>query len=243
MKSEKTVSEALHHRRSVRVYDENQPVDTAIVKACIEQATLAPTSSNLQLWEFYHITSESLKKDIAAACFNQPAARTAQQMVIPVVRRDLWPQRVEANIEFIKAGFTQKGVIDPKTQERALSYYKKIIPHLYKGGHPLRGFLMKLFMGIRGLRKTTYREVSASDLRVVGHKSTALAAQTFMMSMAAHGYDTCPMEGFDSVALKRLLQLPTAAEVSMVISCGIRKPEGVYGDRFRIPFPSVYFER
>jgi nitroreductase len=102
---------------------------------------------------------------------------------------------------------------------------------------------MKLFMGIRGLRKTTYREVSASDLRVVGHKSTALAAQTFMMSMAAHGYDTCPMEGFDSVALKRLLQLPAAAEVSMVISCGIRKPEGVYGDRFRIPFPSVYFER
>ena len=48
----------------------------------------------------------------------------------------------------------------------------------------------------------TYREVKAVDLRVVGHKSTALAAQNFMVSMAALGYDTCPMEGFDSVRLK-----------------------------------------
>jgi len=28
----------------------------------------------------------------------------------------------------------------------------------------------------------------------------------------------------------------------MVISCGIRKPDGIYGERFRIPFEEVYFE-
>ena len=91
--------------------------------------------------------------------------------------------------------------------------------------------------------KTSYREVSASDLRVVGHKSVALASQNFMMSMAAQGYDTCPMEGFDSKKLKKILNLPKTAEISMVIGCGIRMPEGIYGDRFRIPFKEVYFER
>ena len=91
-----------------------------------------------------------------------------------------------------------------------------------------------------GIRKVTYREVTSSDLRVVGHKSTALAAQTFMVSMAAHGYDTCPMEGFDSKRLKKLLNLPSGAQISMVIGCGIRKPEGLYGKRFRIPFNEVY---
>ena len=239
---EKTVSEAVAHRRSTRVYDPEQPIDSKVVQECIKHASLAPTSSNLQLWEFYHITSEDQKKAVAEACFNQPAAKTALQMVVTVVRRDLWPQRVAANIEFIKAGFAKKNVVDPKTQKRALNYYQKIIPHLYKGGNPVRGFVMKLFMTLRGLSKTTYREVSASDLRVVGHKSTALASQNFMMSMASQGYDTCPMEGFDSKKLKQILNLPAAAEINMVISCGIRKPDGIYGERFRIPFEEVYFE-
>jgi hypothetical protein len=29
----------------------------------------------------------------------------------------------------------------------------------------------------------------------------------------------------------------------MVIGCGIRKEEGLYGDRFRIPFEEVYFKK
>jgi len=59
---EKTVSEAITYRRSVRIYDPEQTIATEKVKHCIEQATLAPTSSNLQLWEFYHITSPEIKK-------------------------------------------------------------------------------------------------------------------------------------------------------------------------------------
>ena len=43
--------------------------------------------------------------------------------------------------------------------------------------------------------------------------------------------------------LKKILNLPKTAEISMVIGCGIRMPEGIYGDRFRIPFKEVYFER
>ncbi|HCK06525.1 MAG TPA: nitroreductase family protein, partial [Flavobacteriaceae bacterium] len=27
---------------------------------------------------------------------------------------------------------------------------------------------------------------------------------------------------------------------NMIVSCGIRKPEGVYGERFRIPFEAIY---
>ena len=238
--SEKKVSEAIAYRRSVRIFDDKKKVITGTVKNCLEQAHLAPSSSNLQLWEFHHITSEEKCKLVAKTCFNQPAARTAQQLVVVVVRRDLWRQRVTANIEYIKKGFLKKNIVDPETQKKALGYYQEIIPQLYKGGNLFRGFLNKLVMGIKGLSKTTYREVNASDLRVVGHKSAALAAQNFMVSMAGHGYDTCPMEGFDSKKVKNLLKLPAGAEISMIIGCGIRKAEGVYGDRFRVPFEEVY---
>jgi len=77
---------------------------------------------------------------------------------------------------------------------------------------------------------------------VVAHKSAALAAQNFMISMAAVGYDTCPMEGSDTLRIKKILKLPRGAEINMVIGCGIRKPEGVYGKRFRVPFEEVYFK-
>lgn len=62
-----------------------------------------------------------------------------------------------------------------------------------------------------------------------------MAAQTFMLSMVAEGHDTCPVEGFDSVRVKKILQLPSRAEINMVITCGKRIPEGIYGDRFRVP--------
>ena len=240
--SEKKVSEAIVYRRSVRVFDDKEKVITGTVKNCLEQAHLAPSSSNLQLWEFKHIISETKCKLVAKTCFNQPAAKTAQQLVVVVVRRDLWQQRVAANIEYIKKGFFKNNIVDSDTQKRALNYYQEIIPQLYKGGNPLRGFLNKLVMIIKGISKTTYREVSKSDLRIVVHKSAALAAQNFMVSMAGHGYDTCPMEGFDSKQVKKLLKLPSGTEISMIIGCGIRKPEGVYGERFRVPFEEVYKE-
>jgi nitroreductase len=237
---EKTVSEAITHRRSVRIYDSEKQIDTAKVKYCIEQATLAPTSSNLQLWEFYHITSTEIKKQIALSCYNQPAAKTAQELVVPVVRLDLWRERIKSNIAFIQSNI--KTAEDEKKIKGALSYYQKVIPKLYRGTAYWVGLIQKIKVSLDGLRKVTYREVTAADLRVVAHKSTALAAQNFMMSMAAQGYDTCPMEGFDSQRLKKILGLPKKAQISMVIGCGIRKPEGVYGERFRIPFKDIYKE-
>jgi len=45
---EKTVSEAIAYRRSVRVYKDIS-IDTEKVKQCIKNAVLAPNSSNLQL--------------------------------------------------------------------------------------------------------------------------------------------------------------------------------------------------
>ena len=38
------LDEVLHHRRSVRVYDKEKPIDTEKVKHCLELATLAPNS-------------------------------------------------------------------------------------------------------------------------------------------------------------------------------------------------------
>ncbi len=233
---EKTVSESISFRRSVRVYDKNKDIDEKIVKQCIKLSTLAPNSSNLQLWEFYHIISKKICAEISKSCFNQSSAKTSKQFVIPVVRHDLWRNRLKSNIDFIKnnKNDSKNDIIS------ALKYYQEIIPKLYKGFSPIRGYIHSIMMKYRGLFKPTYREVKSSDLRIVAHKSLALASQNFMISMASFGYDTCPMEGFDSKKIKEILNLPKKSEINMVISCGIRTQEGIYGKRFRVPLESVY---
>ena len=121
-----------------------------------------------------------------------------------------------------------------------LNYYSKLIPTLYSTFFGLKGWAVYLFAQIFGLFRPMYRQNRRSDLRVVAQKSAGLAAQNFMLAMAAIGYDTCPMEGHDSLWVKRALGIASKAEINMVISCGIRDNKGVYGKRFRIPFEEVY---
>jgi nitroreductase len=80
-------------------------------------------------------------------------------------------------------------------------------------------------------------------MRIAAHKTAGLASQNFMISMAGYNYDTCPMEGFDSIRIKKILNLSKSSEINMIIGCGIRSSKGVYGKRFRIPFEKVYKKR
>ncbi|MCB0383566.1 MAG: nitroreductase family protein [Psychroserpens sp.] len=241
---EKTVSEAIAYRRSTRVY-KDEPIDSEKVKHCLYNASLAPTSSNLQLWEFYHVTSKDTLEKLAKACFNQNAAKTAQQLVVVVTRKDVWRKRAQANIDFLNNVF-DKPDLEPrlvKRKKQATDYYKKLIPTIYADVLGILGFVKYWIFQIVGLFRPIYRQTRRSDMRIVAHKSAGLAAQNFMLSMAAIGYDTCPMEGSDTLRVKQILGLPRGAEINMVIGCGIRDDKGIYGPRFRVPFEEVYFER
>lgn len=243
LKMEKTVSEAIAYRRSTRVY-KDESIDTEKVKKCLVNASLAPTSSNLQLWEFYHVTDKVKLKQLAAACFNQSAAKTAQQLVVVVARKDLWRKRAAANIAFLNKVYDKEGLSERDLRRKAMAtkYYKKLIPTVYTDFFGIFGQIKYFVFQIIGLFRPIYRQARRSDMRIVAHKSAGLAAQNFMISMAAIGYDTCPMEGSDTLRVKQILGLPRGSEINMVIGCGIRDDKGIYGPRFRIPFEDVYFE-
>ena len=240
---EKTTSDAIAYRRSVRLY-KNQDIDSEKVKQCLRNASIAPTSSNLQLWEFHHILSRDKMAKISRACFNQSAAKSAQQMVVFVSRKDLWKNRAKANLKFLNKQFDKPNLSSKllRRKKQVNNYYKKIIPSIYTDLFGILGLIKFVVFHIIGFFRPIYRQSRLSDMRIVAHKSTALAAQNFMISMAAIAYDTCPMEGFDSKRVKQILNLPNSAEITMIVSCGIRDEKGVYGYQFRVPFEDVYFE-
>ena len=238
----KTVSEAIEYRRSVRKYLDIQ-LDEEKVKNCIKNATLAPNSSNMQLWEFYHVTDNETLKKLSKACFDQNAAKTAINMVVFVARRDKWRERAKYNLDFLEDMFDKqekKGIDVERRRKVSRRYYKKLMPTIYTDFLGIVGYYKKILSFFIGLFRPIYREVLFSDTRVITHKSVALAAQNFMLSMAEIGYDTCPMEGSDTNRVKKILNLPTKAEITMIIGCGIRAENGVYTERFRVPFEKVY---
>lgn len=240
-KYNKTFNEIVSYRRSVRKYNPNESIDPKIVKQCLEQATLAPNSSNMQLWEFHHITNSSLLKKISKFCFDQSSSKTAKQLVIVVVRKDSWRKRAKANLIHINDMAKGKNPKDYNRREKfANSYYSKLMPLTYFDFLGIFGWIKYVVYWMIGLFRPIYRQARNSDMRIVAHKSAGLAAQTFMLAMTNVGYDTCPMEGIDTLRIKKVLNLPYGAEINMVISCGIRLPEGVYGERFRIPFEEIY---
>ncbi len=235
------LKEIINYRRSVRHY-KTDSIDAEKVKQCIELATLAPNSSNMQLWEFYHISNSEILKKMSVACLNQESATTAQQMVVFVTRQDLYRKRAKEMIALETENVLKNSPI-AKQEKRLKSwkmYYGKIMPTLYICFFGIIGFVRKLVVNIVGIFRPIVYQVSENDMRVVVHKSCALAAQTFMLAMANEKYDTCPMEGFDSIKVKSILKLPYGAEITMVISCGIREEQGVWGERMRVPFDEVY---
>ena len=237
-----TLQEILQHRRSIRHFDATKPIDSAQVKRCIALSTLAPTSSNMQLWECYHITNSDLIQQLGVACMSQQAATTAQQLVVFVVRLDLHRKHAKAVLAAERLNVMQHSPAEKqeKRTKRWELYYGKLMPFLYGRAFGILGLIRKIMVQSVGLFSPMARQVSEADMRVVGHKSCALVAQTFMLAMAETGYDTCPMEGFDSYRVKKILGLPYAAEINMIVACGIRKPEGVWGNRFRLPFDEIY---
>jgi nitroreductase len=236
-----TLTEIINYRRSVRHYKKT-PIDAEKVKHCIELATLAPNSSNMQLWEFYHVTNPEMLKQLSIACLNQQSATTAQQMVVFVTRQDLYPKRAKKMLA-LETQNVLKNSPKEKQEKRIKNwemYYGRIMPFMYMRFLGVIGIIRKIIVNIVGLFRPIVYQVSENDMRVVVHKTCALAAQTFMLAMANEKYDTCPMEGFDCRKVKSILKLPYGAEINMVISCGIREEQGVWGDRMRLPFDEVY---
>ncbi|WP_282037818.1 nitroreductase family protein [Saccharicrinis aurantiacus] len=232
--------EIVRSRRSMRRYDQTVSYDKSIVKKSLELAMLSPNSSNMQLWEFYRVTSDEAKKNIAHFCLDQNTAKTASELVVFVARPDHVKRSIQHNLDLVN----DENSFEKKShRERRRTYYSKTMPMFYSNDFMfIFSLLKKLFVTLIGMKKPMVREVTAINKKVTIHKSVALAAQTFMLAVKSYGYDTCPLEGFDSKRIKKYLGLPKAAEINMVITVGKGTEEGIWYPQKRYDYDVVVKE-
>ena len=241
MKKSEVFKEIVEHRRSNRHFSEDIEVPDESVLSALTLAQLSPNSSNMQLWGFYWIKSKDLLEQMTPLCMGQSAAKTAKHLIVFVTRQGLLKERAEWNYNNVKKAIKCEPT---KLNKRGLDYYKKLMPLLYR--HDPFGFMTLLRKGIvfyQGLKKPFMRIEGHGDQRVMLHKSCALAAQTFMLAMASEGFDTCPMEGFDAKRVKKHLNLPKDAEITMIVAVGKGTEKGIHSERMRVPLEEVIFIR
>ncbi|MGE8496293.1 MAG: nitroreductase family protein [Pseudomonas sp.] len=216
----------IESRRAVRRFTD-EAVPDAVVRDCLELAVLAPNSCNLQPWSFQVIRDPSLLARLHPVCMSQNAAK-APLIIAVLARPDTWRQ---ACVDIVEQW------PEPEVPARVRNFYAKTAPFQYnQGPFGLLGFFKRQLLRVAALRKPLMRAPnSQAQMRLWAVKSTALAAQNLMLAFQSHGYATCPMEGFDEVRLRRVLDIPPQAIPIMLLAVGRQGEKGVYNPRLRFP--------
>ncbi|MBC9249760.1 nitroreductase [Pseudomonas alcaligenes] len=216
----------IESRRSVRRFS-TEPVPDAVVRDCLELAVLAPNSCNLQPWSFQVIRDPALLARLHPVCMSQNAAK-APLLIAVLARPDTWKQACANVIEYWP---------EAEVPGRIRSFYRKTAPFQYNQGPlGLLGLFKRQLVRLVALRKPLMRTPnSRADMRIWAVKSTALAAENLMLAFQSHGYATCPMEGFDEVRLRKVLDIPRQAIPIMLLAVGRQGEKGVYNPRLRFP--------
>lgn len=219
--------EVIKRRRSIRRFTDDSVPEEVIEKA-LNAAVWAPNSSNIQSWNFYWVTDPNKKTRLIEACLGQSAARTAQHLVVVTANYQLWKRSQPHLVNWVEQANAPKPV---------QAYYQRLIPVSYRSGwFNLLGLVKWVSFNFSGLFRPVPRGPSFSwELQGVAVKSAALAAENFVLAVAAQDFDSCMMEGFDECRVKKLLGLHGKDRVVMVIAVGKASERGTWGPPFRIP--------
>lgn len=216
----------IESRRAVRRFLP-EPIPDEVIRDCLELAVLAPNSCNLQPWSFQVVRDQTLLARLHPVCMSQNAAK-APLIIAVLARPDTWKQACSNIVEYWP---------EPEVPGRIRSFYAKTAPFQYNQGPlGLLGLFKRQLVRLAALRKPLMRTPnSRADMRLWAVKSTALASENLMLAFQSHGYATCPMEGFDEVRLRQVLDIPRAAIPIMLLAVGRQGEKGVYNPRLRFP--------
>jgi nitroreductase len=214
-------------RRSVRAYLPD-PIPDAVIDACLDLALLAPNSQNLEPWQFIEVRDPAKLERLRRYCLSQPPAVQAPHLIVAVARPDYWRMGRRLAIQALDRDALRVPLI-AAYHDALIFKYRVLVPLMFEDGpfHVLAP-LKRLILSTIGLFKIFWRfDTGRSGQTLWATKTTALACQNLMLALRAAGYDSCAMEGFDEPRVKRLLGLPGAAHIVMVIAAGKRAEGGV----------------
>src|SRR5947209_3687710 len=229
------ILEALFHRRAVKAFE---PVEIPQVlrEQILDAARHAPSSFNMQPYQFFWVESPARKATAAKLCLGQMPAATASALVVAVADIGSLAATSQAQLEWMRrSGFSDAKVRD---YERTAKIGRILF---MPGPFGILGALKWAIFRLVNLWKTIgMPPLFRQDLLKWATKSTSLACENLMIAAEALGLNTCPMEGFDGRRLSRFLGLSSQFhEIVMVIAIGKKSARHVDQPQWRRPLEAT----
>ncbi|MFJ5624389.1 nitroreductase family protein [Peribacillus loiseleuriae] len=117
----------MNERKSVRVYDPNFQITRAEIEDMLKQATTAPSSSNLQPWNFLVIQDQDVKKELRAIAFNQEQVETSSAIIAVLGNSEMYK-----NVEQVYTQNVAEGHMDESVKETMIANTNAVYPNAPK---------------------------------------------------------------------------------------------------------------
>ena len=122
--AESSLYKVMKERKSVRVYDPNFKMPKEEIEELLTMATSAPSSSNLQAWNFIVIQNQEVKKELRAIANNQAQVEDSSAVIAVLGNIDAYK-----NVEKIYTQNVEEGHIDEAIKERSIANTYKVYPN------------------------------------------------------------------------------------------------------------------
>lgn len=119
-----TISTLIKERRSVRKYDPDFTIEKNEILEMLEQATLAPSTSNLQPWEFLVFLDAEERKDLRKIAYNQEQIETASAVIAVLGDKEFYK-----NIDPVYDSMSEAGFVDEASKAVLVGNAHKAYPH------------------------------------------------------------------------------------------------------------------
>lgn len=122
------LSTLIRDRRSVRKYDPNFKIEKEEILDMLKEATTAPSTSNLQPWEFLVFMDPEERKDLRAIAYNQEQIETASAVIAVLGDKEFYK-----NIEPVYDSMSEAGYIDDASKAMLVGNANKAYPFAPEG--------------------------------------------------------------------------------------------------------------
>lgn len=113
---ESSLYKTMKERKSVRIYDPNFKIEKEELEEMLTLATSAPSSSNLQAWNFIIIQDQDVKKEVRAIANNQAQVEQSSAVIAVLGNIDAYK-----NVEKIYTQNVEEGHMDESIKERTIA--------------------------------------------------------------------------------------------------------------------------
>lgn len=124
VKEQSALIKVMTERKSVRVYDPNFKISKEELEEMLTLATTAPSSSNLQAWNFIVIQDQEVKKELRTIANNQAQVEQSSAIIAVLGNVDAYK-----NVEKIYTQNVEAGHMDESIKERTIANTYAMYPN------------------------------------------------------------------------------------------------------------------